>query len=238
MTTDDSGTIPDAEPLAAATDLGTALRELIEVSVTTTVAAGEVRAAAELVRQVTERLAVARRPASQLPALDDLVDRPPGLQPGDRRRQRAGPAAGRPPRRTDGVVGGGDPRPGLRGPAQLRARRHERAAHGPAARLRGRGRGSLGHDRPPGARLPRPAAAGDAAGAAARGGRERGPQVRDHRHDRPGRRPRQGPRRGARRVRPAPPGEGRGLLRRRSPTPPAGTPRRAGRATPPRSTQD
>jgi acyl-coenzyme A thioesterase PaaI-like protein len=78
VTTDDSrtqnagGTIPDAEPLAAATDLGTALRELIEVSVTTTVAAAEVRAAAELVRQATERLAVARRSASQLPALDDL----------------------------------------------------------------------------------------------------------------------------------------------------------------------
>jgi acyl-coenzyme A thioesterase PaaI-like protein len=79
VTTDDtghpnvSGTIPDAEPLAATTDLGTALRELVEVSVTTTVAAAEVRAAAELVRQVTERLAVARRPVSQLPALDDVT---------------------------------------------------------------------------------------------------------------------------------------------------------------------
>ena len=70
--TNDSGTIPHAEPLAAAADLGTALRELIEISVTTTVAA-EVRAAAELVRQATERLAVARRPASQLPALDDVT---------------------------------------------------------------------------------------------------------------------------------------------------------------------
>jgi acyl-coenzyme A thioesterase PaaI-like protein len=72
-TQNDSATIPDAEPLAAAVDLGTALRELIEVSVTTTVPAAEVRAAAELVRQVTERLAVARRPASQLSALDDLT---------------------------------------------------------------------------------------------------------------------------------------------------------------------
>jgi len=70
--TNDSGTIPDAEPLAAAADLGTALRDLIEVSVTTTVPPGELRAAAELVRQVTERLAVARRPVSQLPALDDV----------------------------------------------------------------------------------------------------------------------------------------------------------------------
>ena len=74
MTPDDSATIPDAEPLAAATDLGTALRELIEASVTTTVASAEVRAAAELVRQANERLAVARRTASQLPALDDIVN--------------------------------------------------------------------------------------------------------------------------------------------------------------------
>ncbi len=73
MTTNDHGTIPDAEPLAAATDLGTALRELIEISVTTTVAAAEVRAAAGLVRQATERLAVARRPSSQLTALDDVA---------------------------------------------------------------------------------------------------------------------------------------------------------------------
>jgi uncharacterized protein with von Willebrand factor type A (vWA) domain len=56
VTTNDTGTIPDAEPLAAATDLAAALRELIEVSVTTTVAAGEVRAAAELVRRATEQL--------------------------------------------------------------------------------------------------------------------------------------------------------------------------------------
>jgi acyl-coenzyme A thioesterase PaaI-like protein len=73
VTTNDSGTIPDAEPLAAATDLATAMRDLIETAVTSTVPAGEVRAAAELVRQVTERLAVARRPVSQLPALDDVT---------------------------------------------------------------------------------------------------------------------------------------------------------------------
>ena len=69
--TNDSGTIPDTEPLAAATDLATALRELIELSVVTTVAAGEVRAAAELVRAASERLAVARRPVEQLSTLDD-----------------------------------------------------------------------------------------------------------------------------------------------------------------------
>jgi acyl-coenzyme A thioesterase PaaI-like protein len=71
VTTNDSATIPDAEPLAAAADLATALRDLIEASVTTTVPAAEVRAAAELVRQVTERLAVARRPVQQLSAHDD-----------------------------------------------------------------------------------------------------------------------------------------------------------------------
>ena len=73
MTTHQTGTIPDAEPLAAAADLGAALRELIEISVTTTVVPAELRAAAALVREATERLAVARRPASQLPALDDVV---------------------------------------------------------------------------------------------------------------------------------------------------------------------
>ena len=49
------------------------MRDLIETAVTTTVPAAEVRAAADLVRQVTERLAVARRPVSQLPALDDVT---------------------------------------------------------------------------------------------------------------------------------------------------------------------
>jgi acyl-coenzyme A thioesterase PaaI-like protein len=71
--TNETRTIPDAEPLAASIDLATALRELIEVSVTTTVGVGEVRAAAETVRAVTERLAVARRPVEQLSALDDPV---------------------------------------------------------------------------------------------------------------------------------------------------------------------
>jgi acyl-coenzyme A thioesterase PaaI-like protein len=73
VTTNHSGTIPDAEPLAAAADLATAMRSLIETAVTSTVPAGEVRAAAELVREVTERLGVARRPVSQLPALDDVT---------------------------------------------------------------------------------------------------------------------------------------------------------------------
>jgi acyl-coenzyme A thioesterase PaaI-like protein len=71
--TNDSPTIPDAEPLAAATDLAAALRQLIEVSVTTTVGEGEVRGAAELVREATEQLAVARRPVQQMSELDDLA---------------------------------------------------------------------------------------------------------------------------------------------------------------------
>ena len=71
--TNDSGTIPDAEPLAAASDLAAALRELIEVSVTTTVGPGEVRGAVELVREATERLVVARRPVQQVSELDDLA---------------------------------------------------------------------------------------------------------------------------------------------------------------------
>jgi acyl-coenzyme A thioesterase PaaI-like protein len=70
--THDGVTAHDIDLMAAVTQLGGALRELIEVTVSTTVDPGEVRAAADLVRGVTERLAVSRRPASQLPALDDV----------------------------------------------------------------------------------------------------------------------------------------------------------------------
>src|SRR4051794_21911022 len=63
----------DAELLAAVSELGTALRALVDASVATTVGAAELRAAAEQVRGVTERLAVSRRAASQLPALDDPI---------------------------------------------------------------------------------------------------------------------------------------------------------------------
>jgi acyl-coenzyme A thioesterase PaaI-like protein len=73
VTNDDRPASFDADLMAAATGLGAALRELIEVSVTTTVDAAEVRAAEELVREATGRLAVSRRPVSQLPALDDLT---------------------------------------------------------------------------------------------------------------------------------------------------------------------
>jgi acyl-coenzyme A thioesterase PaaI-like protein len=61
----------DADLMAAVSELAGALRELVEVSVTTTVGPDEIRAATELARGATERLAAARRPASQLPALDD-----------------------------------------------------------------------------------------------------------------------------------------------------------------------
>jgi acyl-coenzyme A thioesterase PaaI-like protein len=63
----------DAELLAAVTELGTALRGLVDASVSTTVGAAELRAAAEELQGATERLAASRRPASQLPALDDPI---------------------------------------------------------------------------------------------------------------------------------------------------------------------
>lgn len=71
MTSNDGAAAPDAELLTATTDLGDALRELIEASVTTTAATGEVAAAAELVRAATARISGSRRSASQLPRLDD-----------------------------------------------------------------------------------------------------------------------------------------------------------------------
>jgi acyl-coenzyme A thioesterase PaaI-like protein len=71
VTTEDDGTPVDAELMAATTDLGAALRELIEASVVTTAGAAEARAAAELVRAATARLTVSRRSKSRLPELDD-----------------------------------------------------------------------------------------------------------------------------------------------------------------------
>ncbi|RBY97372.1 PaaI family thioesterase [Blastococcus sp. TF02-8] len=57
--------------MTASTDLGAALRELIEASVVSTVPAAEIAAAAELVREATARISTSRRPAAQLPVLDD-----------------------------------------------------------------------------------------------------------------------------------------------------------------------
>jgi acyl-coenzyme A thioesterase PaaI-like protein len=57
--------------LAAVTELGSALRELVDASVSTTVDPTELRAAAATAREVTTRLAAGRRSRDQLPALDD-----------------------------------------------------------------------------------------------------------------------------------------------------------------------
>ncbi|TFV53448.1 PaaI family thioesterase [Blastococcus sp. TF02A-35] len=57
--------------MAASTDLGAALRELIEASVVSTVPAAEIAAAVELVREATARVGASRRAAAQLPVLDD-----------------------------------------------------------------------------------------------------------------------------------------------------------------------
>jgi acyl-CoA thioesterase FadM len=67
------GTDDEAELLAAVTELGSALRELVEASVTTTVDAAGLLAAAADAREVTARLAASRRTRDQLPALDDLA---------------------------------------------------------------------------------------------------------------------------------------------------------------------
>lgn len=72
MTSDGSAPY-DADLMAAVAELGGALRDLVETSVSTTVGAGELRTAAAEVRVVAERLAASRRPASQLPELDDPI---------------------------------------------------------------------------------------------------------------------------------------------------------------------
>jgi acyl-coenzyme A thioesterase PaaI-like protein len=71
VTSDAGGQPYDADLMAAVTELGTALRDLVDASVLTTVPADELRAAAADARAVTERLAAAQRPATQLPVLDD-----------------------------------------------------------------------------------------------------------------------------------------------------------------------
>jgi acyl-CoA thioesterase FadM len=71
VTTNDDGAPFDAELMAATTELGDALRELIEVSVTTTAPAADVAATTALVREATTRISGSRRPLAQLPVLDD-----------------------------------------------------------------------------------------------------------------------------------------------------------------------
>ncbi|MCV2490346.1 PaaI family thioesterase [Geodermatophilus sp. YIM 151500] len=68
----DAGAPFDPELMAAVGGLGSALRELVDAAVRTTVGAAELRAATDAVRAVSGRLATAQRPPTQLPALDDV----------------------------------------------------------------------------------------------------------------------------------------------------------------------
>jgi acyl-coenzyme A thioesterase PaaI-like protein len=67
------GTPYDEDLMAAVTELGDALRDLVDTSVRTTVDGGELRAAAAQAREVTARLGAALRPTTQLPVLDDPI---------------------------------------------------------------------------------------------------------------------------------------------------------------------
>jgi acyl-coenzyme A thioesterase PaaI-like protein len=70
---DETGQPYDPDLMAAVTELGAALRELVDAAVRTTVPAVELRAATTAVRATTARLAAGRRPENQLPELDDPV---------------------------------------------------------------------------------------------------------------------------------------------------------------------
>jgi acyl-coenzyme A thioesterase PaaI-like protein len=71
--TTDAGTAVDPGLMAAVTELGEAMRALVDASVRTTVGADRLQAAAETVRAATAGLAAARRTATQLPLLDDPI---------------------------------------------------------------------------------------------------------------------------------------------------------------------
>lgn len=71
--TNDDGTPYDPDLMAAVSGLGTALRRLVAASVATTVDVGELRTATAEVHAVAARLEASRRPANQLPALDDPI---------------------------------------------------------------------------------------------------------------------------------------------------------------------
>ena len=73
-----SGTHPDgpsadADLMAAVTELGEALRGLVDATVRTAVPADELRAAAAGARELTSRLSVRRRPPGRLSPLDDIA---------------------------------------------------------------------------------------------------------------------------------------------------------------------
>ncbi len=63
----------DPELMSAVTELGDALRALVETSVRTTVGPAQLRAAADRAREITAALAVATRGRTQLPVLDDPI---------------------------------------------------------------------------------------------------------------------------------------------------------------------
>ena len=65
------GVQDETELLAAVTELGAALRELVDASVATTVGPAQLRAAAARAREVSAGLSASRRGRDQLPALDD-----------------------------------------------------------------------------------------------------------------------------------------------------------------------
>ncbi|MBB3085074.1 PaaI family thioesterase [Geodermatophilus sabuli] len=71
MDSDGDGQPYDSDLMAAVGELGSALRELVDASVRTTVPAAVLRAAAAEARAATARLAAGRRPPTQLPSLDD-----------------------------------------------------------------------------------------------------------------------------------------------------------------------
>lgn len=71
--TSDAAPGHDTELMDAVTELGTALRALVDASVRTTLRAGELRRAAAEARGLADRLAAATRPDGRLPELDDVL---------------------------------------------------------------------------------------------------------------------------------------------------------------------
>jgi acyl-coenzyme A thioesterase PaaI-like protein len=71
--TSDAATGYDVELMAAVTDLGTALRRLVDASVRTALPAAALRQAAIGAEALADRLAAATRPHGQLPVLDDVL---------------------------------------------------------------------------------------------------------------------------------------------------------------------
>jgi acyl-coenzyme A thioesterase PaaI-like protein len=63
----------DVELMAAVTELGSALRALVDASVRTTLPAADLREAAAGTRALADRLASCTRPVEQLPELDDVL---------------------------------------------------------------------------------------------------------------------------------------------------------------------